>query len=282
MAKRPNILLVEDRKVVRKTISRILSKLDYNLVEANSGESALEELRQSDFDAIILDLGLPGISGMQMLEEAQSICDPVPPVVVLTEHDGYNEAFAAGKLQVFSFVSKGNLTPEKFKETIISAVKRKREFTLIKGGTCFKHNPFGCNISFSVQKNLVFVGIPFNMRKAYTEGIKPVVEMFKLNCCRADEVRLTVDYSCKICAIIQTSQLAIFDISSLSPNVLLELGFAYAAGKNVIILKHKKARTPSNLLGLAPVEYTDVASLREELGKYIKAFMSNRSGKSAH
>jgi len=268
MKRMPKILLVEDRKTARNTIKEMLSGLNYKITEAESGEKALKALAKVDYDALILDIKLPGISGIEMLKKAKALREILPSVVVLTDHAKY--AFDAGKLEAFCFVPKTDLEPDTFKEIIVAAVNHKRQLGRVKVKHCFNHNQFGCSITFGVQSNLVFIGIPFRMKKVYEEGIKPLFTSFNLNASRADELRRTGDFSCKICGMLQACQLAIFDISTLSPNVLIELGFAFALGKEVIILKNKKTKMPSNLAALEPIEYRSVSELRDKLRLYLE------------
>jgi CheY-like chemotaxis protein len=270
---------VDDRKTARTTIKSMLAGLKYEITEVSSGEDALETLAKEDYDTIILDIRLGGINGFQMLEDAKALREDLPPIVVLTDYEEY--AFKAGKLpEVFRFIRKIELEPEGFKEVIVSAVKQKQELSKVKVKRCFKHNQFGCNISLKVQRNLVFVGIPFNMKKVYEKGIRPLVNSFGFNCWRANEVHRTGDFGCKICGMIQACRFAIFDISSLSPNIMLELGFAFALGKEVIILKNKKMnniKLPSNLGDTYEhVRYGSVAELSEKLEPYVRAYVNER------
>jgi len=264
---------------MRKTIRAMLSGLDCKLTEVESGEDGLNALARSNYDAIILDIRLPGMSGVKMLELAQALGRSLPPVIILTEQDNRENAFIAGTLKAYSFVSKVNLDPERFKELVVSAVNKRREPREVAVGHCFKHNQFGCNTTLSVKGDVVFVGIPFAMRRVFEQGIQAVVKSFGFECWRAKEVLRTGDFSCKICGIIQSCEFAIFDISKLSSNVLLELGYAYALGKQVIVLKQRSVKMPSNLSGIEPIEYTTIATLREELRRYLKFFLSENSGR---
>lgn len=279
MPRQKRILLVEDRETTRRTIRAILDGLGYRLTEVGSGEGALKLLARTSYDAIILDIRLPGISGIQMLEHAREAGMSLPPVIILTRHDDVEHAHIAGLLKTFRFVPKTELDPESFKEIVVSAVNKRRELRDVTVRRCFKHNQFGCNSVVSVSGSMVFVGIPFNMRSVYKEGIQPAVKSFGLECRRADELPRTGDFSCKICGLIQSCEFSIFDITRLSPNVLVELGFAYASGKQVIVLKKRGVELPSNLWGIEPVEYTTVATLREELKRYLKTFLSESSGR---
>jgi CheY-like chemotaxis protein len=276
MAKRPKILLVEDKRITRVAIKAILSGLGYVLKEVDSGEKALKTLARTSYDAIILDIRLPGINGIDMLKAAKELRISLPPVIVLTDRSNVKNAFEAGKLEAFRFVPKGRLEPESFKEIIVAAIGRGGEAGRVVVKHCFKHNQSGCSTSFKINRNLIFVGIPFTMKKVYEEGIKAAVRSVKMECWRANELHRTGDYSCKICGIIQACQLTIFDISKLSPNVLLEMGFAFALGKDVIILKQRRVKMPSNLKGFEPVVYTSVTGLRTELVKYLRTYVDEK------
>src|SRR5687767_2015374 len=122
MKKPTKILLVEDRSTTRNTIKSMLHGLEYDITDAKSGEVALEELLSTDYEAIILDLRLPGIDGIEMLSRAQRILQTVPPVVVLTRHADAKNAFEAGKVSAFKFISKMGLEPDEFKAIIVGAV----------------------------------------------------------------------------------------------------------------------------------------------------------------
>jgi CheY-like chemotaxis protein len=265
------ILMVEDRRITRSTIKSILRGLNYEITEARSGEIALEELSHTDYQAIILDLQLPGIDGFETLRKAQEVLQTLPPVVVLTEHDDAKNAFKAGKIPIFEFVSKLNLNPEDFKKIIISAVNKEGKSNAVKVKRCFKHNQFGCNVSFTgIPRRSVFVGIPFRMNAVYNKGIRPVVESMKMNCFRADELPKSGDFTCNVCAMIQMSRVALFDISTLNANVMMELGFAFGLGKEVIILKNKKTELPVDLGAFNVLHYATISELRTKLKKYLK------------
>lgn len=281
MAKQTKILLVEDEEIVQRTIKSILRGLKYRIEDAETGEDALKMLARRDYDAIILDIKLPGINGIEVLRKAHKIRQDLPPVVVLTDLEEVEYAFGAGKeagpLAAFAFVPKSKLSPASFKETMIAAVNRNQELSRVKVKRCFKHNPDGCNVAIKVPRRLAFVGIPFGMKTVYTKGIQEVVESFnKMTCWRSDELRRTGDFTCKLCGMIQESKIAIFDISTHNPNVMMELGFAFALAKDVIVLKNKKASLPVNLGAFECIEYANVVELSKGLRQFLRAYFYDR------
>jgi len=71
-AKAPlKILIVEDEKTVRGLLSDIFSFEGYSVVQAQEGNEALRLLEEDDFDVVLTDLGLPGVSGWQVAKKVK-------------------------------------------------------------------------------------------------------------------------------------------------------------------------------------------------------------------
>jgi CheY-like chemotaxis protein len=80
-----DLLLVEDNSDLRKGILKLLSDLEVKVTEAETGQQAIEAIRQQTFDCMILDLGLADMSGfdlLKLLEKEQKAV--IPPVIVYT------------------------------------------------------------------------------------------------------------------------------------------------------------------------------------------------------
>jgi putative nucleotidyltransferase with HDIG domain len=80
------VLVVDDQLAARKLLSIILSPPDYDCAMASNGEEGLVALQREDFDAVISDLRMPGISGMELLAEARR-CQPNAAFLVTTGVD---------------------------------------------------------------------------------------------------------------------------------------------------------------------------------------------------
>lgn len=80
------ILLVEDEKLLRDVIKKRLIKEHYSIDTVGDGLEALEYIRQADYDAAILDIMLPGISGLELLRTIRREGSTVP-VLFLTAKD---------------------------------------------------------------------------------------------------------------------------------------------------------------------------------------------------
>jgi CheY-like chemotaxis protein len=271
MKKNIKILLVEDKPVIQKLISGILSDVGKDIIKTGSGESALMFLCEEKFDVVILDIKLAtSMTGFEMLRQAKKKMLDIPPVIVLSEFDSFSNYREAVNMGVFDFVPKNKLDLN-FGEIVLAAVNSKTEYKKVRH--CFKHNAETCNSEIFVDKNMVFVGIPFKMRKRYFDGIKTVVKNYGFECLRADEIPRIGSYSCKICALIEGCKFVIFDISELSSNVFLEMGFACAIGKDIFVLKKKKAQLPSNLSGIEPILYDNISDLKITLNDYLKVYL---------
>jgi CheY-like chemotaxis protein len=265
------LLVVEDNPLARDTISQVLSGLDCKITYAESGEQALTLIERVAFDVIVMDIKLPGIDGLETFRRAKRLRANLAPVIVLTGYPSTENAVEAGRLEVFHFLAKNPLDGEKLKDTVVKAIRWSPDFNNARVKRCFKYQFPGCLYNIPLQTDLVFVGMPFALDDVYRFSIKPVIESFNLKSWRADEDKKTGDISCKICGTLQSCRFAIMDVSTLNPNVCMEIGLAYGYGKHVILLKNKQTRLPSNLAGMEYVEYSTLESLNSRLPDYIKS-----------
>ncbi len=83
--KQKDLLLVEDNPGQRMAITKLIKGIDVYITEVDTGEKALTELKQKNFDCMILDLGLPDMTGFDLLSEIEKdkMIHP-PPVIVYT------------------------------------------------------------------------------------------------------------------------------------------------------------------------------------------------------
>ncbi len=100
------VLLVEDEALTRAFYGDLLAEHGFTVYAASSGEEGLEILRQQEVEALVLDIVLPGMSGLGVLERVRQ-SDAELPVIILTGHVSSQNAIAALKLGAFDFVVKG-------------------------------------------------------------------------------------------------------------------------------------------------------------------------------
>jgi len=124
MAGGARILVVDDEQIMRDGCTRILSKEDWEVVTAESGEAGLEAInRGNGFDVVLLDLMMPGIGGMEVLEAAHQV-DPNLLVIVITGYATVESAVEAMKKGAYDFIPKP-FTPDQLRIIVRRALERR-------------------------------------------------------------------------------------------------------------------------------------------------------------
>jgi len=118
------ILVVDDEPGVRMALEAILSDEGYVVATAESGEDGLQALRDQDFDALFLDIWLPGMDGMETLRELRER-NIETEVVMISGHGTIETAVRATKLGAFDFVEKP-LSLEKTLLVLRNALRQRR------------------------------------------------------------------------------------------------------------------------------------------------------------
>ena len=110
-APRRKVLVVEDDAVVLGLITKIVNEAGYEAVGVATGEAALAELDRQLFDAVLLDLNLPGVQGMDVLSVGPTLQTDTP-FIVMTAFGSVDTAVEAMKRGAFDYVSKPFRTEE--------------------------------------------------------------------------------------------------------------------------------------------------------------------------
>src|SRR5690606_20562197 len=113
------LLIVEDDDVERMSIEELIRHDDVEVVSTGTGDAALKLLAEQRFDCIVLDLGLPDIGGLELLERIERE-QPAPgtPIVVFTGRELSDEEDSRLRRVAKSVVIKGVQSPERlFDET---------------------------------------------------------------------------------------------------------------------------------------------------------------------
>lgn len=99
------VLIVDDEKSVREMLSKVLEYENYDPVEAADGSQALAAIGGGDFDAMMLDIKMPGMDGMEVLKKVVED-HPEVPVIMISGHGTISTAVEATKLGAFDFLEK--------------------------------------------------------------------------------------------------------------------------------------------------------------------------------
>ncbi|MDZ7296059.1 MAG: sigma 54-interacting transcriptional regulator, partial [candidate division KSB1 bacterium] len=99
------VLIAEDNRNIRLQLRDIVEEEGYQVEEAADGEEALAQLSNSDFDLLLLDLQMPKLSGMQVLERAKGLAHP-PEILVVTGVGTVDTAVQATRLGAFDFIER--------------------------------------------------------------------------------------------------------------------------------------------------------------------------------
>jgi len=119
-----NILVIDDEQVMRDGCKRILSKRGWRVVLARNGQEGLDCLKKNHFDIMLLDLKMPGLSGMEVLGEVNRI-DPNVLVIIITGYATVESAVEAMKIGAYDFISKP-FSPDQLTIVVNRALEKKR------------------------------------------------------------------------------------------------------------------------------------------------------------
>src|SRR5437588_6581077 len=98
------ILIIDDEAAIRETLSNILHDEGHQPTLCDSGEAAIAQFAREEYDLVFLDLWLPGIDGMAVLERLKTA--GAPPVIVISGHGNIDSAVRATRLGAYDFLEK--------------------------------------------------------------------------------------------------------------------------------------------------------------------------------
>jgi len=117
-----SILITDDESNIRLTVRTALESDGYAVSEASNGNEALEAITMRAPDLVVLDLNMPGMDGMAVLEHLKTLADKCKPrVIVLTAFGSIATAVRATRLGAVEFLEKP-ITPAELRQTVRSVL----------------------------------------------------------------------------------------------------------------------------------------------------------------
>ncbi len=101
----PDILIIEDEKAIRKTLSEILSFEGYKIDEAGDGEEGLKKFKEKNYDIVLCDIKMPRMDGIEFLQKATEANSDIP-IIMISGHGNIETAVEAVKKGAFDFIAK--------------------------------------------------------------------------------------------------------------------------------------------------------------------------------
>jgi two-component system nitrogen regulation response regulator NtrX len=114
-----SVLIIDDEASIRASLSGALKDENYEVMTAGSGEEGLNYVLNNSYDAVLLDVWMPGIDGMETLKRIKSQC-PDQLVIIMSGHGSVETAVKSTKLGAYDFIEKP-LSLEKLLVTLRNA-----------------------------------------------------------------------------------------------------------------------------------------------------------------
>ena len=108
---RQRVLVVDDEASIRDLLSKTLALAEYDVDTAPDGNSALDRMRQFNYDLLIADLKMPGMDGLALIRQAKRIKADLP-VIIITGFSTESSAIEAVNLGVAGYLTKPFRVPQ--------------------------------------------------------------------------------------------------------------------------------------------------------------------------
>ncbi len=118
------VVVVDDEPTLRRTIARTLVQKGFEVTQCEDGAAALEHLRAHDPDVMLIDLMMPGVSGMDVLREVKSL-RPDVECVIMTAYSRVEDAVAAVRAGAYDFLTKPFASFDAVAITVSKAAERR-------------------------------------------------------------------------------------------------------------------------------------------------------------
>lgn len=159
------VLIVDDEEGIRESLSGIFEDDGYTVLTSNSGEDALKAIKYHNPDLVLLDIWLPGIDGIQTLEEIKEL-KPDLPVIMISGHGNIDLAVKATRMGAYDFLEKP-LSLERVLLAAKRALERRTleiEYKALKQDLTRKWNLIGNSKKMNLLKEQMDIAAQSNSR----------------------------------------------------------------------------------------------------------------------
>ena len=101
----PKILIIDDERSIRSTLTEILEYEKYTVEEAKDGEEGLKMILENDYDVVLCDIKMPKMDGMEVLEKVYSTGKDIP-FIMISAHGSIETAIDATRKGAYDFITK--------------------------------------------------------------------------------------------------------------------------------------------------------------------------------
>jgi len=157
----PTILIIDDEKAIRKTLTEILTFEGYKLDEAGDGEEGLKKFREKTYDVVLCDIKMPKIDGLDFLQKAVEI-NPDVPIIMISGHGNIETAVEAVKKGAYDFIQK----PPDLNRLLITIRNAMERNTLVHETKSLKRKAFKA-------QEMIGASAPINKIKETIEKVAP-------------------------------------------------------------------------------------------------------------
>ncbi len=123
----PNILIIDDERAIRNVLKDILGNEGFKVDEAADGEEGLKKFTAGGYDAVLCDIKMPKVDGLEFLQKAME-SNPEIPVIMISGHGNIETAVDAVKKGAFDYISK----PPDLNRLLITIRNAMDKTTLVK------------------------------------------------------------------------------------------------------------------------------------------------------
>lgn len=165
------VLVVDDEKLICEMIKSELEKAKYNVTVVNNSKEAVKIIDSLDFDVILLDLMMPHITGLELLQMIKEKKNDTP-VIMMTAYGSVETAVKAMKLGAFDYIAK----PFSMDELLL-VVKKALEFKLNSEELSYYKREFKCNygVQMIIGKSKVISELKALIKKVAEADVKVVL-----------------------------------------------------------------------------------------------------------